>query len=274
MRIRLAVTVCAAALLLESGIARAAVIDAVIIDTFETAQALEVEDVSPPVVSAAHQIAAGEVVGGFRDLFVSKTAGDTGERVRARVNPSGLDLLRMTIDDASGSVSTTYDGHDADSNPVTGVNFTGLGGIDFTAGLLDAFLEMEVNFSDVGGPVRFTVFQNVAAGDKFATGTINVPGGIPSGSSVILTKELSTFVLGGTAASLGEVFTNVGALIMTIDATALAQQGWDMRMNYVKTRGTIDLPAALIPEPASLTLLGLGLLSCLGFRRVVMSGSV
>jgi hypothetical protein len=166
-----------------------------------------------------------------------------------------------------------YDGIDGGPEP-TGtsfptVDYDGLGGLDLTAGLQDTFFELLLTFSDIGGPLILTVYEQGGAGSNYAQTTFALPGGVPTGSSNIQTKrmDLSDFNLFGTAA-LGDVFTNAGAIVMEINATAVAQEGWDMRIDYLKTRGTEPLPPPTpTPSPATLALLGAGLLGMRFVRR-------
>lgn len=63
--------------------------------------------------------------------------------------------------------------------------------------------------------------------------------------------------------TLNNVFTNVGAIVVEVNATAAAQEGWDMGIDYLKTRGT---ESPVVPVPPTLALLALGL-AALGLRR-------
>lgn len=255
----------AAAALAAAQPATAGVIDAVLIDDFVVQQEVIASGVPISTAFDANSDAGITAIGGEREIYVRKTAGQDGERVRARTNPVGLNLLRMTIDEANGLVQVIYDGIDGGPPPVgtafPGINYSGLGGLDLTGGLADPFFELLLTFSDVGGPLRLSVFEQ-GGGSKFASTTFAVPGGVPSGSPEPLTRDFADFVLNG-ATTLSKVFSSVGAILLEIDATAVAQEGWDMRIDYVKTRGTEQ-----IPVPATLALLGVGLLGLrLGTRR-------
>jgi hypothetical protein len=252
--------VAAGALATAQSATAAAVVDGVLIDEFVVQQTVSAEgtavdtDFSFVDTMTAPTLTA---IGGERELYVRKTAGDSGERVRARTNPESADLLRMTIDDANGLVQVIWDGIDGGPPPVgtafPSIDYDGLGGLDLTGGLADPFFELLLTFSDIGGPLNLTVYEQGGAGAKSATTTFAVPGSVPAGSMVPLTRAFADFVLAGTT-TLDNVFTNAGAILMEIDATATAQTGWDMRVDYVKTRGTE------VPVPATLLLLGAGLL--------------
>ena len=226
----------------------------ILIDDFITVQNGEVTNSVPPTQSTGSSLATLTAIGVERDLYVEKTAGLDGERVRARVNPNGQNLLRMTIDEARGRVVVTWDGVDGLAGP-NQVNYGGLGGIDFSA---ETSIELLVTFSDVGGPVQLTFWDaDDLTGNTFARTTLNVPGGVPSGSSVLLSTPLSSFTAFG--GSLANIFSSVGAIQMTIDATAVAQEGWDARFDYLRTIRTV-------PEAATLGLFGLSLVG-LGLVR-------
>ncbi len=240
-------------------LSRAAVVDAWMIDDFVATQDVSVDAAAPPNQLNFASTVAPTAIGGERDLLVTKTAGVAGERVRARINPLGANLLRLTQDEANGTVVVSWDGFDGSG----AIDASGLGGIDLGAGLVNPFFELNLTFSDVGGPIVLEVFEQGNIGN-FAQATINAPGGVASGSSLLLTKAFSDFIAFGSS-SLGAIFGNVGAIAMTIDARAVAQEGWDMRLDYLKTRGTV--PVTTIALPGGLALMGLGL-AAMRRRRV------
>lgn len=67
-----------------------------------------------------------------------------------------------------------------------------------------------------------------------------------------------------TGAALADILDSVGAMQFTIDATASAQEGWDMRVDQIYLTGP-----APIPLPASALLLGVGLAGFGVLRRRV-----
>lgn len=189
-----------------------------------------------------------------RDLWVQKTigGGGPGTDVTANLNPGGLDLLRMTIGDARGSTYVTWDGVDGNPNPFTGVDYNGLGVIDFSGA---ENLDIIVTFSDLGGPIKFKFWDaDDLSGNTFAETTFTVPSSIPSGSPVLLSQAFSGF--SATGDSLDNILDSVGAIQMWIDATAEAQEGWDMRLDLVQTT-----MSATTPEPTSIfSILTLGMM--------------
>lgn len=93
---RLLVRTVAVVLLASAPPTFAAVIDGVLIDDFIVPQTVEVTTTATAIGFNATSASGITAIGGERELYVRKTAGGNGERVRSRVNPEGLDLLRMT----------------------------------------------------------------------------------------------------------------------------------------------------------------------------------
>ena len=134
-----------------------------------------------------------------------------------------------------GRAVITWDGVDGLFGP-NQVNYGGLGRLDLTA---YTGLQIVVGFSDQGGPIKFTFWDGTAGGVIYATTTFDVPGGIPAGSPLTLTRSFLDFDF--EAESITDVLKRVGAIQMEIDATGVAQQGWDLQLDAVR----------IVPEPGS-----------------------
>lgn len=215
------------------------VAEAATIDAFETSHSAETSVMTPPpqgVGSVANPTATA--LGVERDLFVHKTSGADDERLRARVNPLGATKLRIDADaEVLGSVFITWDGVDGNPNPFSGIDYNGLGGVDLTAGA-DS-IELIASFSDIGGPIHFSVFDATANdASAVATATLNLPGGIPPNTPTAFMLPFADFT-GMTSA-----LTNAGAVLMELEN----QGAWDVNIVSVKT----------VPEPTSLGLFGAG----------------
>lgn len=218
------------------------------LDLFDSTQSAEATIATPPTQGVGHVLTpAPSTLGDERDLFVSKVAGGEDERLRARVNPLGDSKLRIDADaEVAGSIYLTWDGQDGDANPVTGVDYNGLRGVDLAAAG-DAF-EIVVSFSDVGGPVMFSVFDNTAdSGAAVATASLAIPAGIPANTPTAFELPFADFV--GTTSALSDA----GAVLMEVQNPDGA---WDLNLQSVK----------VVPEPGSFALAGLGLLLALVLR--------
>lgn len=215
---------------------------AILIDDFSTGQpTINLDAEAPPIQSAGSFVTpAPGVIGNERDLYGEKILGADGQRTQVQV--SALDgALRITNDVALGRAVVTWDGIDGLFGP-TQVKYDGLGTLDLSA---YTGIELVVGFSDVGGPVKFTLWDGTAGGALYITGTIDVPAGIPFGSPVKLVKDFSEFDY--QAESIGDVLKRVGAIQMEVDATDLAQKGWDLQIDSVR----------IVPEPGSIACWGL-----------------
>ncbi len=137
---------------------------------------------------------------------------------------------------------------DGDPNPFTGIDFNGLQSFDLTAGA-DAF-EVVVSFSDIGGPIHFSVFDSTANdAAAVATATLTVPGGIAPNTPTSLVLPFASFT--GTTSALSDA----GAILMEVEDSS---GGWDLNVVSVET----------VPEPYAVVLLGLGVLVAIkGARR-------
>ena len=219
------------------------------IDDFETAHSAETTVAAPPTQNVGSVINPTlTALGVERDLFVSKTAGAEDERYRARVNPIGETKLRIDADaQVTGSTFVTWDGVDGNPNPFTGIDYDSLGGVNLIAGAT-AF-EIVVSFSDIGGDIKFSVFENTGnSAADVATATLSIPGGIPADTPTAFQLPFADFT--GTTSALSDA----GAILMEVQNPNGA---WDINIQSVQT----------VPEPTAFALAGLGLLMPLALRR-------
>jgi hypothetical protein len=106
-----------------------------------------------------------------------------------------------------------------------------------------------ITFSDVGGPIKFSIFNNTAnSAASVATATVAISGGIAPNTPTAFSLPFSDFT--GTTSALSDA----GAILMEVQNPSGA---WDLNILSVNT----------VPEPTSFALGGFGFLATLMVRR-------
>ncbi len=187
------------------------------IDGFNTASQ-SVSDTTNDGVPVISSIAAAQVIGGERDLFVNKTSA-TGSIQLSVNDPLLPDLL--SFDSAQlgdGQRRISWDG--TDGTALT-IDDTGLGGIDLTQAGTAAGVRLQVGADSTGGTAIIRIYSsdNVAGtATRFSTATLNIPdtGGTPSSAEFL---PFTSFVAGNGGGGVASL-TSVGAIEMEISGNA------------------------------------------------------
>jgi hypothetical protein len=207
---------------------------ALVIDDFSTDQTLSI--IATPG-SASSQVSGAGILGGERDMLVTLDSG-----FFISVASGGGTLTHMQILSSTGSGLLVWDG--ADDDPA--VDYTGLGGLDFTEGGGENHLFVPLLFNNLSAPIVLTAYTDAA---NFSTATVSLPGGVPPQAEVRV--FFTDFVDAG--ASGGADFSNIGAFSLFIDGTTTQ----DFNAGF----------GAMTPEPSSATLLLFGILVMATIRR-------
>jgi len=176
----------------------------------------------------------GGIVGGERDIEIVRTLGTLEVKADAGAGIGGVFAFSQDIL-TQGNATLTYDGVDGS----TGLDTTGLGGVDLTEGGLNTVFALGGATSDLGGTVIVTVYDFLGGNSVSATFIIPPSAGVQADVSI----QLSDFT-GGTNTG---IFSNVGAITVFVSGPKSS----DMLFNLIVTR--------TVPEPGSLALMGLGL---------------
>lgn len=207
---------------------------ALIIDNWTTTQGLIAGSPGGTVSSAA----GGGMVGGFRRVVVTRTAGTTGPLVDANITGAGT-LGYQSNSGVAGSARVMWDGMGGASSSI---NPIGLGGISLTSGG-----NTGISYSSLadltGSTLRFRVYSSATS---YSDATAAIP---VSGTLVPNFISFASFILGMGATSPAN-FASVGA----VELLGTGVTSGDFRVGAVSA----DTNQAPIPEPASATLLLLG----------------
>jgi hypothetical protein len=205
---------------------------ALLIDDFSTDQGLSAIS---PAVSASHQVFGSGILGGERDVELTRVA-----NMGVAMTVESGNLAYGHFGSSLGTALIVWDGVDASSalDPI------GLGGIDFTEGGAEDKIAIPLLSSDSSAPVTLTAYTDLA---NFSTATVSLPGSVPPQQS--LTVLFTDFVDTGSGAD----FTNIGAFSLYIDGSA--------------TPGLTVLLDSVIPEPSTGTLLLFGILMLASIGR-------
>lgn len=221
---------------LFSGAARA-----FLIDDFDTYQSVFIMAAAPS--SKSDVLADPDVLGGWRRISVTKIAGGTGftNAVAAEANadaqnPNTFQVSNGTYSDST--VTLTWDG-----------NGGGLGGIDITDGGAATGVYIQLLVTDL--PLVSLKFDAISASGASSKSILFTS----AKSGIDLYVPFADFV--GSAD-----FSQLNAFQLTMDGSV----GWDAAFDRIHTAAApvVSLNTSAVPEPASLALLGLGLV-LLGF---------
>jgi uncharacterized repeat protein (TIGR01451 family) len=183
------------------------------VDGFSTTQSVTGD---PVTRTEASSIAAPEAIGGHRDLSIDLTSA-SGE-ILLEVNPSydapNLHLMHFDTlgNGGTGSYTLAWDG--ANPNTPPALNYTGLGGVNLTAGGATG-MSLSVGADHDNATATFTIYKDA---NDWSTATVNVPGpsaGIGSTNpNEAVYVPFSSFTTGGGTGA-GNL-TNVGAIELQI----------------------------------------------------------
>jgi len=207
-----------------------------LIDSFDSNQWVSVSGPPSGYKSAFDSLAATNVVGQSRDVFVERTLGTFGSvAFDANVSSNGVATFAQGQNTA-GRAQVVWDGSDTASDIV----YNGLGGLDMTQGGTNKYLYTRYG-SDLGNvSIQFTFYTDST---NFSYTTVTAPANTLS-NRVTAWVPLTNFTVGG---GTGADFTKIGAVSMLIDGTA--QLNADLQ---------IDEVILWVPEPSSAVLALLG----------------
>jgi large repetitive protein len=206
------------------------------IDGFTTPQT--VTAAMPVGTTSVAAAAAPEALGGERDMSATLVGGQTGDSVTLAAN-SGI----LAIDagfNALGRYQVVWDGAD---NNASVLNPTGLrvggSGVDLTEGGTTAFLELSGLADKAGGTLRVRVYTDAT---NYSQATVTL--GASGGQSALLSLATDFTPAGGTGAN----FTNVGAIELTVETTAVALDG---QLSALRMIGSKTFPADFNNQPTA-----------------------
>jgi len=226
-----------------------------VIDNFQAGSAAVVFGTPTGFKSATATASGAGVVGGFRDMFTARTSPNAGI-VASDAGQSVPGQFELDTTSATGGYSNlVYDGSQTSTVPkgpvpLTGINYTGLGGVDLTQSGSNIALQIKAA-SQAGATIDVVVYTDK---NNYATATVTVPGG----SLSPLTQYNLLFASGFNVTGGSFSFGNVGAITVTVNSTG----------NQVNTTllGPI-IASSVVPEPGSFALMGMGLASLAVYRR-------
>lgn len=196
------------------------------------------------------------ILGGNRDLFVSLLSSAAPGALNASASVAG-GLFNFSTDSlATGRAQIQWDGA---ANQTNTIDFTGLAGLDLTAGGTLSQFALDIIFSDAGFIFEITAYTDAT---NFTTVAISANEHVVPSTTTIpfsVFALASGSYLGGTVVvtqnGAGVDLTNLGALVVDVD-----RLGQKTALDLSISAGTT------IPEPSILALLGISLAG-MGFSR-------
>jgi len=204
---------------------------AILIDDFTTNQTTALINT---LGTSSSQVSGPGILGGERDMFVTLDLG-----IVMSMNAGGGALTHMQLFGSLGTGLIVWDGPDDDP----GIDYTGLGGLDFTHSGAQDKVRIPLLFNNFSAPLVLTAYTDDV---NFSTATLAFPGGVPPQTDLIV--RFSDFVDAGASGG-----ADIGAFSLFIDGSAT--------LNFNQGFATIT------PEPSTATLLAFGILVIVTVRR-------
>ncbi len=195
-----------------------------LIDHFTSSQTVTVSGAGTNPVTASGQLDDTNILGGERDILVTRTGGSGIVEAYSNVATSSY-LTHGQGAGTLGSTLLTYDGNDSSNS----LNPTGLNGKDLTNGGTDDRFQVLVPTSDQGAVLKITVWTN-ASSCSSQTITISTAVTNPTTLNFVYTGFTT-----GTGCTSAATFSNAGAIQLLIDGRSTT--ALDMTIDLITTAG-------------------------------------